>query len=192
MKKFLSIALAILLAMSAAGCAVSEADESGTMASGASASMQESQTSELEESIAGSSSVFSEQETASPTPKPTEKPTTTPKATEKPTAKPTAKATQKPSATSKPAQKATAKPTAKATAKPTAKPTPKPTTKPKPTPKPTEKPSISGTYYWTPNGKSYHSTRDCTTLKRSKTILSGTLDEAKAAGKYDPCNVCIK
>lgn len=48
------------------------------------------------------------------------------------------------------------------------------------------------TVYWTPGGKSYHSTPNCTTLKRSKKICSGTIAEAKAAGKSDPCNVCIR
>lgn len=48
-----------------------------------------------------------------------------------------------------------------------------------------------GTVYWTPNGKSYHSTQNCTTLKRSKTILSGTVSEAIASGHADPCNVCV-
>lgn len=46
------------------------------------------------------------------------------------------------------------------------------------------------TVYWTPNGKSYHNNSECSTLSRSKTILSGTIDEAMAAGKTDPCNVC--
>ena len=41
--------------------------------------------------------------------------------------------------------------------------------------------------YWTPNGKSYHSTKDCSTLSRSKTILSGTQAES---GKNDPCDRC--
>lgn len=41
--------------------------------------------------------------------------------------------------------------------------------------------------YWTPSGKSYHTTQDCSTLSRSKTILSGTLAES---GKSDPCNQC--
>ena len=104
--------------------------------------------------------------------------------------------TAEPTAT--PTVKPTAKPTAKPTVKPTAKPTVKPTAKPtaKPAAKPTQKPQTGsntyGTYYWTPGGKSYHSTANCTTLKRSKVIKSGTLDEAKAAGKYDPCNVCIR
>lgn len=41
--------------------------------------------------------------------------------------------------------------------------------------------------YWTPNGKSYHSSKSCSTLSRSKTILSGTIEES---GKFDPCDKC--
>lgn len=48
------------------------------------------------------------------------------------------------------------------------------------------------TVYWTPNGKSYHSTDNCPTLGRSRTILSGSLGEAIAVGKDDPCNVCVR
>ena len=47
--------------------------------------------------------------------------------------------------------------------------------------------SSSQTVYWTPNGKSYHTTSSCSTLSRSKTILSGTIQES---GKYDPCDRC--
>ena len=50
----------------------------------------------------------------------------------------------------------------------------------------------TGIVYWTPGGKSYHYSRNCTTLKRSKTIKSGTLQQALAAGKTDPCNVCVE
>ena len=45
----------------------------------------------------------------------------------------------------------------------------------------------SAIVYWTPNGKSYHTTKNCSTLSRSKTILSGTISES---GKYDPCDRC--
>lgn len=45
----------------------------------------------------------------------------------------------------------------------------------------------SSTVYWTPNGKSYHTTENCSTLSRSKTILNGTIQES---GKYDPCDRC--
>ena len=47
--------------------------------------------------------------------------------------------------------------------------------------------SNKNTVYWTPNGKSYHTTKDCSTLSRSKTILSGTIGES---GKSDPCDRC--
>jgi DNA/RNA non-specific endonuclease len=45
----------------------------------------------------------------------------------------------------------------------------------------------SATVYWTPNGKSYHTNRNCSTLSRSKTILEGTTSDS---GKTDPCDVC--
>lgn len=44
--------------------------------------------------------------------------------------------------------------------------------------------------YWTPNGKSYHSTPNCRTLRKSKTIIKGTLKKAIEQGKSDPCDVC--
>ncbi len=46
--------------------------------------------------------------------------------------------------------------------------------------------------YWTPNGKSYHNSHDCVTLKRSKTVNQGSLNDALSAGKTDPCNVCVR
>lgn len=45
----------------------------------------------------------------------------------------------------------------------------------------------SSAVYWTPKGKSYHTTKNCPTLSRSKTILEGTIEES---GKYDPCDRC--
>ena len=45
--------------------------------------------------------------------------------------------------------------------------------------------------YWTPNGKSYHSVDWCYTLSRSTDIRCGTLDEAIAEGKDDPCSKCV-
>ena len=47
--------------------------------------------------------------------------------------------------------------------------------------------SSSKTVYWTPNGKSYHTTKSCSTLSRSKNILEGTITES---GKSDPCDRC--
>jgi competence protein ComEC len=43
--------------------------------------------------------------------------------------------------------------------------------------------------YWTPKGKSYHYSKDCRTLSRSKTILSGPLSECP---KSDPCDICAQ
>ena len=45
----------------------------------------------------------------------------------------------------------------------------------------------TGVVYWTPNGKRYHSTDRCPTLARSKTILSGSVEEA---GSRTPCADC--
>lgn len=57
------------------------------------------------------------------------------------------------------------------------------------------KPSTTGSMgkivYFTPNGKSYHFTKSCSTLSRSKTILQGTLKEAINSGHADPCNRCV-
>ena len=47
------------------------------------------------------------------------------------------------------------------------------------------------TYYWTPGGKSYHSRSTCPSLSKSRVIRSGTLSQAYAAGKTDPCNNCV-
>lgn len=47
--------------------------------------------------------------------------------------------------------------------------------------------SSSSTVYWTPNGKSYHTTKNCSTLSRSKTILEGSIS---SSGKNDPCDRC--
>ena len=54
----------------------------------------------------------------------------------------------------------------------------------------TEENTGYGIVYWTPKGKSYHSRESCPTLSRSKTILSGSVSEAKNSGHGDPCNIC--
>ncbi|MCH1982096.1 Ig-like domain-containing protein [Ruminococcus sp. OA3] len=51
----------------------------------------------------------------------------------------------------------------------------------------TVKGSISVTVYWTPNGSVYHSTRECPSLARSKTIRSGSVSQS---GKSRKCKVC--
>ncbi|GKU25140.1 hypothetical protein [Clostridium folliculivorans] len=48
------------------------------------------------------------------------------------------------------------------------------------------------TVYYTPGGKSFHYNRNCATLKRSKTVLSGKLSDVIRLGKSDPCNVCVR
>ena len=46
------------------------------------------------------------------------------------------------------------------------------------------------TVYWVPKGKVYHIDKGCPTLRRSKDIQSGTVEEAKADGKSRLCEVC--
>lgn len=78
------------------------------------------------------------------------------------------------------------------TTKPTA-PATKPTTPaPKPTPAPAKSSSDDRTVYYVPAGKSYHFNKSCSTLSRSKTILSGKLSDVIALGKSDPCDKCAK
>lgn len=55
---------------------------------------------------------------------------------------------------------------------------------------PASAPEQSATVYWTPGGEKYHSTQDCPSLARSSTILSGSLSDAQAAGKSEPCKNC--
>lgn len=45
-----------------------------------------------------------------------------------------------------------------------------------------------GTVYWTPGGAVYHSTKNCPTLSRSKTIYSGSVSDCP---KPRPCKVCF-
>ncbi|WP_290441632.1 ComEC/Rec2 family competence protein [Clostridium estertheticum] len=46
--------------------------------------------------------------------------------------------------------------------------------------------------YYTPSGKSYHFDKNCSTLSRSKTILTGTLREVLSSSHNDHCNVCAE
>ena len=76
-------------------------------------------------------------------------------------------------------------------------PVPTPPATPQPSPQPTPPSTGNGltnssTVYVTPAGKSYHKTKNCTTLKRSKVINAVTLSQAKSQGKSDPCNICVK
>lgn len=69
--------------------------------------------------------------------------------------------------------------------------TSKPTVSPKPTPPPAAVGSTKIAFY-TPGGKSYHFSKACSTLSRSKTILEGNLSDVIALGKDDPCDRCAK
>lgn len=44
--------------------------------------------------------------------------------------------------------------------------------------------------YWTPGGEVYHKTKSCPSLSRSKTIKSGSVSQAKSAGKVTACRNC--
>ena len=48
----------------------------------------------------------------------------------------------------------------------------------------------SSTVYWVPNGEVYHTHIGCRSLARSTTILSGTLEQARQAGKTRLCRNC--
>lgn len=48
--------------------------------------------------------------------------------------------------------------------------------------------AAGGTVYWTPGGSVYHSTKNCPTLSRSKTILSGSVSDCP---KPRACKVCF-
>lgn len=52
--------------------------------------------------------------------------------------------------------------------------------------------SQSETVYWTPGGEVYHKTENCVSLKRSRTIKEGSVDDAKNAGKSRPCKLCAR
>ena len=47
-----------------------------------------------------------------------------------------------------------------------------------------------GVAYWTPFGKSYHLDSNCHTLLNSSTVYTGTIEEAFAANREDPCDFC--
>ena len=47
-----------------------------------------------------------------------------------------------------------------------------------------------GTVYWTKKGGVYHLYRDCSYIKSSSEVISGTAEEALEAGKSDVCSRC--
>lgn len=57
---------------------------------------------------------------------------------------------------------------------------------------PTTDESGAAVLFWTSNGKVWHASAECSSLKRSTNINSGTIEEAEAAGKQRACSVCAK
>lgn len=49
-----------------------------------------------------------------------------------------------------------------------------------------------GIAYWTRFGKSYHFDPNCQTLLNSEVIFHGSVEEAFAANRNDPCDFCVK
>ncbi len=47
-----------------------------------------------------------------------------------------------------------------------------------------------GEVFWTKSGKLWHGSIDCSYLANSKTVLHGTIEEAKLAGKEKACDRC--
>lgn len=188
MKKNISIFLSVLILLSYVSCSLSEPGA------------------ELTPSSSPSYRGTLPTQRPSPPPAQTQEPmpeeSGIPTETELPTAEPTPEPTPDP----------TPAPTPEPTPTPTPKPTPTPTPKPTPTPTPKSPGGSSGggnsgswgngsttneitgslnrTAYWTPKGKSYHFSKSCPSLARSKTIRTGTLQDALNAGKKDPCNNC--
>lgn len=54
----------------------------------------------------------------------------------------------------------------------------------------TSVPTGSDIVYWTPGGSVWHTTSSCSSLSRSKEIISGSTSEAIAAGKERVCKRC--
>lgn len=50
----------------------------------------------------------------------------------------------------------------------------------------------SNTVYWTKSGSVWHTTSECRYLSKSTNILSGSIEEAKEAGKAKACSGCGK
>ena len=48
-----------------------------------------------------------------------------------------------------------------------------------------------GDVFWTPSGKIWHASSDCSYLSNSKEIIHGTPDEARLAGKTGECSKCF-
>ena len=68
-----------------------------------------------------------------------------------------------------------------------------PTSEPQTTESGNEGNKASGaTVYWTSSGSVWHTRRDCSYIKKSQKVLSGTVEEAIADGKKKLCSSCEK
>ncbi|MBQ8396974.1 MAG: hypothetical protein IJX53_02105 [Clostridia bacterium] len=50
--------------------------------------------------------------------------------------------------------------------------------------------SDAETVYWSPSGSVWHTDPACASLKQAKSVLSGSVVDAKAAGKARVCRTC--
>ena len=50
--------------------------------------------------------------------------------------------------------------------------------------------NVASTVYWVSSGEVWHLNQGCSSLSRSKNILSGTVEAAMAAGKTRVCKKC--
>ena len=51
---------------------------------------------------------------------------------------------------------------------------------------------ITGSVYWSPYGKVYHTHDDCQALNQSEQLTTGDVDQAIAAGRTRLCSFCAK
>ena len=56
----------------------------------------------------------------------------------------------------------------------------------------TDKENTENLCYWTESGSVWHTYRDCHHIKKSSNVLSGSDEEARAAGKDHVCTSCEK
>lgn len=50
--------------------------------------------------------------------------------------------------------------------------------------------SDAETVYWSPSGSVWHTDPACASLKQAKSVLSGSVADAEAAGKARVCRIC--
>lgn len=58
------------------------------------------------------------------------------------------------------------------------------------TPQTTAAPADTDTVYWSPGGSVWHLDPTCPSLKQAKSVRSGSITDARAAGKARACKTC--